>query len=688
MAEQCTPYHEESSSDEDENQDSTGNWSFSHQHLNGVTTTAATRNCDHHEYQQLTVNLVLRIHAANLPRYGMRKLWPDTYTHVQLFRVASAANQTSSLASDVEFDPFSPNSLESESNFSEMCNSVIQKEDIGRTEIIYGNTHPQYITTFPLSYIYGSKSYVSIDIYRLKYSSDQEPIRIGSEIGDVLGSKNRTKVKRLRSGGVIFCRLEMAMEQEQQSQVRERGGGSLQQSFIMDSSYYCRGRFRVQFRADELRFSKRHRTPSALWGHKPDTMLQIQKQHANSSQQAWMTVYRSSPVYESTTPTFDEGEIDLGCLCDGDLDKPIRIGIWCLKKRSTDILVGICETTVKSILEGNQVVRGRQCEGHHQSKDCVHHSFRLCRSVQKRKDVGRLDIISAELFDSFAQEPSVTLFDNITDNFAAREEDSHPQEECHSGILEEERSSDLFSIGIPVPIPPPVSFRDFMKTCPCELDLMVAIDFTSSNGDPRRPGTLHEQSAEHLNDYEETMVAVAGAMVDFCKSISVYGFGAKYGGTTRHIFQCNACPIINPREDGVNGILRAYKSVFETDLIMSGPTVYDQVLQAAAVRARKCQSSRQYTVLLVITDGLAQDMEETRRKLQVYSGEPLSVVFVGLGRADFAGMYRLCEIIGNNTGRPNVTFVEFRRHQHDPFSLGMAALQELPTQIEMYLEQK
>jgi Copine len=493
-------------------------------------------------------------------------------------------------------------------------------------------------------------------------------------------------MKRLRSGGVIFCRLEMATEPQQApSQQSYQNDRSLQQSFSQDSSYTNQGRFRFQIRACDLKFGKRHRTPRALLGMQPDTILQIQKRHPNATQQAWMTVYRSSPVYESTSPTFDQGEIDLGSLCNGNIDNPIRIGVWCHKKRSKDILVGICETTVQSILDGKRALRGQLCMDKDQRDESVHHSFRLCRNMQKNKDVGRIDIMFAQLIESATQEPIDNLFDSITATNAARAENN--QEKRHLHGIQEEDSCAFSAIAIPALMPPPISFQDLMKEYPFKLDLYVAIDFTSSNGDPRCPGTLHEQSYDHLNDYEETILAVAGAMIDHCNSVSVYGFGAKYGGTTRHIFECGGG--VNVREDGVDAILRAYKNVFETDLIMSGPTVFDQVLQAAAVHARNLQSTHQrhYTVLLVITDGQAQDMEETKRKLQVYSSVPLSVIFVGLGRADFAGMYRLCETIGNTTGRPNVSFVEFRRHQHDPFSLGMAALQELPTQMRMYVEQ-
>jgi hypothetical protein len=220
-----------------------------------------------------------------------------------------------------------------------------------------------------------------------------------------------------------------------------------------------------------------------------------------------------------------------------------------------------------------------------------------------------------------------------------------------------------------------------------KLDLLVAIDFTSSNGDPRIPGSLHYQNSIALNDYEESMVAIGNAVApytaDSLLETTVWGFGCKFQGDLRHIFQCGS----ERRVFGVDGILQAYKSMFQSDLIMSGPTCVDQVLQGAAVQARRNQlgSVPRYTVLLVITDGICQNIQETERLLHVYSKVPLSVIFVGVGREDFGAMEDL--VRDTRDRRPNASFVEFRRHQHDPTSLGRSALQCIPSQLVAYMQE-
>lgn len=52
----------------------------------------------------------------------------------------------------------------------------------------------------------------------------------------------------------------------------------------------------------------------------------------------------------------------------------------------------------------------------------------------------------------------------------------------------------------------------------------------------------------------------------------------------------------------------------------------------------------QYQVLLLITDGVVGDMQNTVDKIVEGSGLPLSIVIVGVGTADFGPMVRVRKI--------------------------------------------
>jgi len=336
-----------------------------------------------------------------------------------------------------------------------------------------------------------------------------------------------------------------------------------------------------------------------------------------------------------------------------------------------DVLLGECETTLRVILNTQRDTHPTNTE-----EEISRHGFPLQRNMSKPKPVGRLQIRLAQVMDT------TSMDQNSVDPSFPSVDDTIQQEE--------EYSSDPYTINIgalPTPMAAPATFQDYIDSG-WELEFNVAIDFTSSNGDPRIPGTLHDQNPITLNDYEETMVSIGNAVSPYTHAGSlgtrVWGFGCKFDGALRHIFQCGP----DSQVFGVDGILRAYKSVFESDLTMSGPTSFDQVIQAAAVQAQRMQQTKllRYSVLLVVTDGICQDVADTKRKLAVYSTVPLSILFVGVGRADFGAMH---DLVSNPSSAPraNATFVEFRQHQHDPTSLGRSALQNLPGQLVHYMLQ-
>jgi len=164
----------------------------------------------------------------------------------------------------------------------------------------------------------------------------------------------------------------------------------------------------------------------------------------------------------------------------------------------------------------------------------------------------------------------------------------------------------------------------------------------------------------------------------------VWGFGAKYDGEVRHIFRCGD----NKYAHGTEGVLKAYRSVFDTDLTMSGPTVISDVLRAGAGRARLFHNGPdkdlRYCILLILTDGCVHDLPFTQGLVRSYMDDdlPLSVIVVGIGRADFTEFHQWDLAPPEIRGR--FKFVEFREHQIDPDNLPRKALLNLPHEIVDY----
>jgi Copine len=241
------------------------------------------------------------------------------------------------------------------------------------------------------------------------------------------------------------------------------------------------------------------------------------------------------------------------------------------------------------------------------------------------------------------------------------------------------------------PLVSKATFLDYISGG-CELNVVVAIDFTGSNGDPRVPGALHYIDPCSRNQYEQAMAAIVSVLLkyDSDQKVPVLGFGGKYGGVVRHCFQCGPTAEVQ----GLNGVMQAYNSVFNSGLIMSKPTVFTEVIETAASRSMSAQQAAEarghqaYTVLLILTDGAVSDVNATAACLDKVSNAPLSIVIVGVGNADFSAMQFLDDFNAAPGRRDIVQFVSFSQHMHSSVSLTNATLDEIPRQLEGYFKSR
>ena len=74
-----------------------------------------------------------------------------------------------------------------------------------------------------------------------------------------------------------------------------------------------------------------------------------------------------------------------------------------------------------------------------------------------------------------------------------------------------------------------------------------------------------------------------------------------------------------------------------------GPTKFAEVIKAAADYASVeiDQLNQQYFILLIITDGVIADLEDTTNQIVLASSLPLSIIIVGVGNEDFTQMHYL-----------------------------------------------
>ncbi|KHG18254.1 Protein BONZAI 2 -like protein [Gossypium arboreum] len=233
-----------------------------------------------------------------------------------------------------------------------------------------------------------------------------------------------------------------------------------------------------------------------------------------------------------------------------------------------------------------------------------------------------------------------------------------------------------------------------------ELNFMVAIDFTASNGNPRLPDSLHYiDPSGRLNAYQKAIYEVGEVLqfYDADKRYPAWGFGARpIDGPVSHCFNLNGssnyCEV-----QGIQGIMMAYTSAL-FNVSLAGPTLFGHVINRASVVA--CDSlstgAKKYFVLLIITDGVITDLQETKDALVKASDLPLSILIVGVGGADFKEMEildadkgeRLESTTGCIASRDIVQFVPFRDVQGGEISMVGALLAELPTQFLTYMRRR
>jgi len=234
----------------------------------------------------------------------------------------------------------------------------------------------------------------------------------------------------------------------------------------------------------------------------------------------------------------------------------------------------------------------------------------------------------------------------------------------------------------------------------CELNFVVGIDFTGSNGDPREPSSLHYLGGNTPNQYTQAITAVGNVIQDYDSDqlYPAFGFGARLPPTWQvsHQFSLNGNPS-EPDCHGIQGILGAYQQCINS-VQLYGPTNASPIVGNVAKMAREAlhqQQAKDYYILLLITDGILTDMDQTIHMIIEASELPMSIIIVGVGNADFSDMERLDAddallSIGNRKAKRDIVqFVPFRDFKNaTPARLAACVLDELPTQVSEYFNSK
>uniref|UniRef100_A0A8C3ART9 Copine III n=1 Tax=Cyclopterus lumpus TaxID=8103 RepID=A0A8C3ART9_CYCLU len=342
----------------------------------------------------------------------------------------------------------------------------------------------------------------------------------------------------------------------------------------------------------------------------------------------WQLAHRTEVVNNNLNPTWKPFRIPLQSLCGGDLEKPIKVECYDYDNDGSHDLIGSFETTMTRF---QQASRTSPAEF-----ECVN-----SKKKQKKKGYKNSGVVGVKICQEY-------------------------------------------------------TFLDYIMGG-CQINFTVAIDFTGSNGDPKSPQSLHYISPKGVNEYLSATWSVGNVIQDYDsdKMFPAFGFGAQIPPTWQvsHEFPLNFNPA-NPFCAGVEGVVEAYR-VCLPQVKLYGPTNFSPIINHVACFAKQAlqqTTASQYYVLLIITDGVITDMDETRSAIVNASRLPMSIIIVGVGGADFSAMEfldgddgRLRSQTGEAAMRDIVQFVPYRQFQNAPSqALAQSVLAELPQQVASF----
>ncbi|XP_061876609.1 copine-3-like [Entelurus aequoreus] len=342
----------------------------------------------------------------------------------------------------------------------------------------------------------------------------------------------------------------------------------------------------------------------------------------------WLLAHRTEVVKYNLNPTWKPFRIPLQALTGGDVEKSIKVDCYDFRSSGSHNLIGSFQTTLSQVQQASQTSVAEF--------ECINRKKK--QSKKSYKNSGIIIIKQCQIVKEY-------------------------------------------------------TFLDFIFGG-CQMNFTIAIDFTGSNGDPKSPNSLHYISPQGFNEYLAAIMAVGNVIQDYDsdKMFPVFGFGAQVPPTWQvsHEFPVNFNPS-NPFCEGIAGVVQAYQQCLP-QVKLYGPTNFSPIINHVATFGRQAlqqQSASQYFVLLIITDGVITDMDQTRTAIVQASRLPMSIIIVGVGGADFSAMEFLDgddSILKSDLGeaamRDIVQFVPFRQFQSaGTAALAQSVLAELPQQV-------
>ena len=176
----------------------------------------------------------------------------------------------------------------------------------------------------------------------------------------------------------------------------------------------------------------------------------------------------------------------------------------------------------------------------------------------------------------------------------------------------------------------------------CQINLYIAIDYTESNINPKNKSSLHYIYGKAPNDYEKVIRSCEDIISNYNTNqlFPVYGFGGIPEGKKEvsHCFNINF-NYSDPNILGIDNIIKFYKESLEK-VKLYGPTFFSplirKVINQINNELKYRNKENNYYILMILTDGIICDMNETIDCIVEASKLPLNIIIIGIGNSDFS----------------------------------------------------
>mmetsp|Transcript_3355 Transcript_3355/g.8532 ORF Transcript_3355/g.8532 Transcript_3355/m.8532 type:complete len:639 (+) Transcript_3355:106-2022(+) len=189
----------------------------------------------------------------------------------------------------------------------------------------------------------------------------------------------------------------------------------------------------------------------------------------------------------------------------------------------------------------------------------------------------------------------------------------------------------------------------------CEMDLMVAVDCTTTNGDWRLQKSLHYSSDTWLNDYQAALFKV-GSIFDGYNNTSkgyiMWGYGGKIDGEPQPYF------VMGEKIKGADNLVKAYDKVFSPHnkkLSLGEDGALKHIIQAAMFRAldgNRNEKKQCYGTLVILTTGAITDLQDSIDSICAAAEDaPLSIAIIGIGTSPVDDFETVTKLVSGEHGK-------------------------------------